>query len=324
MSVAHNRISRYFPGTSLEAYLDVRGLLTPEELLPLARQVAAQMRAMHEQGILHSDLRPGNLLLQRTGGRWQVEVVGFGDNALSLAGAITPAEDVRGFGRTCCAALLGTPEPTEHALKKLPLPWRGLLRRCAAPAGEKGLLDFAAVLDCLTLIHANRPPRPRRVLPPGITGLLCLTLVGALGGAMGEVLLTRSARGINGVTVAMAVGTGSALAAAGFFAALALRGYVVFGEMVGEVEEPATAGEASSLVARSLSAAVEACGGVLWGVVCGAAVGTVAGGLYLLCGEQLMVIGGAVPLGTLAGIVVGASLGAVIWTRRKRAPLAAP
>src|SRR5438045_3483912 len=58
MSPTQNRISRYFSGTSLEAYLDVRGLLTPEELLPLARQVASRMRALHEQDILHGDLRP--------------------------------------------------------------------------------------------------------------------------------------------------------------------------------------------------------------------------------------------------------------------------
>jgi hypothetical protein len=53
---------------------------------------------------------------------------------------------------------------------------------------------------------------------------------------------------------------------------------------------------------------VEAIGGALWGVVCGAAIGLAAGGLYLLLGPELVAFAGVVPVGTLGGVVVGGFL----------------
>ena len=50
-------------GKSLEALIAERGALPEEEILTLANEVAAGLQAAHQAGVLHRDIKPGNILI---------------------------------------------------------------------------------------------------------------------------------------------------------------------------------------------------------------------------------------------------------------------
>ena len=50
-------------GETLDAYLERRGALPPEEAIPILRQVARALDAAHSAGIAHRDLKPENVFL---------------------------------------------------------------------------------------------------------------------------------------------------------------------------------------------------------------------------------------------------------------------
>src|SRR5207249_4714034 len=53
----------YVPGESLQQRLDRAGPLALEEILHIALQTAAGLAAAHEQGLIHRDVKPANILL---------------------------------------------------------------------------------------------------------------------------------------------------------------------------------------------------------------------------------------------------------------------
>jgi TolB-like protein/predicted Ser/Thr protein kinase/Flp pilus assembly protein TadD len=61
-------------GTSLEKIL-AHGPLPPERLLPLAVQIADGLDAAHGRGVLHRDIKPGNIFVTSSG---RVKIVDFG------------------------------------------------------------------------------------------------------------------------------------------------------------------------------------------------------------------------------------------------------
>jgi len=50
-------------GETLTDYLSRRGALTPSEALPIAQQIGAALAAAHEKGVVHRDLKSGNVIL---------------------------------------------------------------------------------------------------------------------------------------------------------------------------------------------------------------------------------------------------------------------
>jgi serine/threonine protein kinase len=89
----------YAGGTDLQSELDRRGTLPLPEALRILADTAAGLDAAHAAGVVHRDLRPGNLLLSDDrlpadgeDGHRHVYVTGFGlAPAMSAADAITPA-----------------------------------------------------------------------------------------------------------------------------------------------------------------------------------------------------------------------------------------
>ena len=67
-------VLEFVDGETLEAHLR-RGPLPLAEVLDVARQVAAGVEAAHEAGVVHRDLKPGNVMLTASGG---VKVLDFG------------------------------------------------------------------------------------------------------------------------------------------------------------------------------------------------------------------------------------------------------
>src|SRR6266581_2778100 len=86
----------YVEGRDLRALLHEKKKLTPEEAVPIFQQIAAALEAAHHAGVVHRDLKPQNVMLDKEG---RVYVMDFGV-ARSLE---TP-------GMTQTGALMGTPE----------------------------------------------------------------------------------------------------------------------------------------------------------------------------------------------------------------------
>ncbi|MFH0521550.1 serine/threonine-protein kinase [Streptomyces sp. M41] len=56
---------RYVSGSDLRHLLDRQGPLTPPTALRIAAQVASALDAAHEHGLVHRDVKPGNILVAR-------------------------------------------------------------------------------------------------------------------------------------------------------------------------------------------------------------------------------------------------------------------
>src|SRR5216684_1302388 len=86
----------YVEGQDLRALLNEKGKFSPEEAVPIFLQIAAALEAAHQAGVVHRDLKPQNVMVDKEG---RVYVMDFGV-ARSLE---TP-------GMTQTGALMGTPE----------------------------------------------------------------------------------------------------------------------------------------------------------------------------------------------------------------------
>ncbi|MDA8017138.1 MAG: serine/threonine protein kinase [Thermoanaerobaculia bacterium] len=79
----------YIEGADLQTLLDRRGALEPEEVIPLAAQIARGLAVAHEHGLVHHDIKPGNILLGAAG---EVKLTDFGVS--QLISASTKVRDV--------------------------------------------------------------------------------------------------------------------------------------------------------------------------------------------------------------------------------------
>ncbi|NUW43931.1 serine/threonine-protein kinase [Nonomuraea rhodomycinica] len=83
-------------GGDLRALIQRRGTLPPAEAAALLAQIAGALTAAHELGVVHRDVKPGNVLLDRATG--QVRLTDFG-----------VARILHGPGITQTSAVIGTP-----------------------------------------------------------------------------------------------------------------------------------------------------------------------------------------------------------------------
>jgi hypothetical protein len=122
-------IMEYMESHSLAAILADRGSLAPEDVAALGSQVASALAAAHRSGIVHRDVKPGNILLNATG---TAKITDFGiaratgDMTVTQSGVFagtpaylapevargqepTAASDVFSFGATLYDAVEGGP-----------------------------------------------------------------------------------------------------------------------------------------------------------------------------------------------------------------------
>ncbi len=59
-------VMQYVPGQSLQARVDEQGPLPVREVLRIARQAALGLAAAHEQGVVHRDVKPANMLMEES------------------------------------------------------------------------------------------------------------------------------------------------------------------------------------------------------------------------------------------------------------------
>jgi eukaryotic-like serine/threonine-protein kinase len=71
-------VMEYIDGPSLDEYLKARGTCRPEEVREFLRQMADALSHAHALGVFHSDLKPGNIIVQSTLAGPRYVIVDFG------------------------------------------------------------------------------------------------------------------------------------------------------------------------------------------------------------------------------------------------------
>ncbi|MDB5339502.1 MAG: pknB 29, partial [Planctomycetaceae bacterium] len=69
-------VMEFIPGETLQQRLDGTGPLDPREIVSLGRQIAEGLAAAHATGLIHRDIKPGNVLIE--GGHQRVKITDFG------------------------------------------------------------------------------------------------------------------------------------------------------------------------------------------------------------------------------------------------------
>ncbi|MFD7653086.1 protein kinase [Actinosynnema sp. NPDC059797] len=122
-------VMEYLPSKSLSTALSERGTLPPRDVASIGSQVASALAAAHNAGIVHRDIKPGNILLGNDG---TVKITDFGisratgDVTVTATGMLAgtpaylapevakgydpgPPSDVFSLGSTLYAAVEGAP-----------------------------------------------------------------------------------------------------------------------------------------------------------------------------------------------------------------------
>lgn len=124
------------PGGHFEQQINERGAIPESETLKLALQVAEGLRAAHAVGLLHRDVKPGNILIDAAG---EAKLVDFGLALMTKGGKARPDElwatpyyvppetiegaeedfrsDLYAFGATFYHALAGVPSCEDSTMQ---------------------------------------------------------------------------------------------------------------------------------------------------------------------------------------------------------------
>lgn len=72
-------VMEYLPGVNLQEMVEETGPLPPERVIHLVRQVCAALKEAHGLGLVHRDIKPGNIFATERGGIWDVaKLLDFG------------------------------------------------------------------------------------------------------------------------------------------------------------------------------------------------------------------------------------------------------
>jgi tRNA A-37 threonylcarbamoyl transferase component Bud32 len=159
----HFFVMQYVEGESLAQRLMHRGRLSTEESLTILEQCLAGLGAAHQEGLVHRDVKPGNLLLESKTGRALVADFGL-------------VKSTEGSRLTATGAVLGTAEylAPEQALGQA-VDGRADLYALGVVAYQmlSGRLPFQAETPTGMLFqHAYEPPTPLADVAPDVPALL--------------------------------------------------------------------------------------------------------------------------------------------------------
>ncbi|MDX3802846.1 serine/threonine-protein kinase [Streptomyces sp. AK04-3B] len=152
-------------GISLADLLDAQGPVEPARAAHIGAEVLAALRAAHEAGVLHRDVKPANVLISNDG---RVVLTDFGIATVEGTSALTMTGEV-----------IGSPEflAPERALGRTPGPesdlWSLGVLLYAAVEGNSPFRHDTPLSTLRAIVDEELPP-PRRAGPlaPVIEGLL--------------------------------------------------------------------------------------------------------------------------------------------------------
>jgi hypothetical protein len=88
---------RHIPGRDLELRLRSEGRLSPERAVALVGEVAEALDAIHAAGLIHRDVKPGNVIVGRLNGGEHAYLTDFGlAKAVAASGGLTRTGEVIG------------------------------------------------------------------------------------------------------------------------------------------------------------------------------------------------------------------------------------
>ena len=161
------------PGGHFEHQIRERGKIPEAEMLPLAIEVAQGLKAAHAAGLIHRDVKPGNILLDAEG---HAKLVDFGLALVTQGGKAQATElwatpyyvppetiegspedfrsDIYAFGATLYHALTGKPSCGEETMAT------DLLREAKKNIVPVGLVEPSLSADTCTIIDRAMAYQP--------------------------------------------------------------------------------------------------------------------------------------------------------------------
>ena len=155
-------------GRSLHDELMAAGALSGRAGAETAVAACSALQAAHDAGVIHRDVKPSNIFLQRVASGWRVKVLDFG--VAKIAGDVALAS-----GLTVEGSLLGTPAyMAPERLAGQPYDGRSDVYSLGVTLYEAltGRLPFVAAgedLSTLVAMQINDPPAPLRAWRPGLS-----------------------------------------------------------------------------------------------------------------------------------------------------------
>lgn len=171
----HYLAMEFVDGTSLERLLSEQksrnGLPAPDDAVRFLLPLVQAVHFLHQQGVLHRDLKPGNILLQRT--EHKLPTDGWASAYLAKIADFGLAKSLLGDDTQCTASgiIVGTPSymaPEQASNTKKLTP--------AADVYALGAILYelltgqppfkaATTLDTIVMLLENEPEQPRKLRP---------------------------------------------------------------------------------------------------------------------------------------------------------------
>ena len=99
-------VMEYLPGTTLESLLETEGAQQPVRVIHILRQLCGALQEAHTQGLIHRDIKPGNVIVGERGGvRDVAKLLDFGLVAAITHGAAGATPE----GASDVGLVVGTP-----------------------------------------------------------------------------------------------------------------------------------------------------------------------------------------------------------------------